>query len=115
MQCNIQGQKCGILYTIKQNTLEKCRHCGASLSEFADVAHGRAYAAVQTYMYVDVRTYANSARNPRALLRCRASRWAVDCAARRALSLTLRLTSRAFLFSVLSKAPFLRSRSLLRL
>ena len=57
MQCNIQGQKCGILYTIKQNTLEKCRHCGASLSEFADVAHGRAYAAVQTYMYVDVRTY----------------------------------------------------------
>ena len=56
MQCNIQGQKCGILYTIKQNTLEKCRHCGASLSEFADVAHGRAYAAVQTYMYVDVRT-----------------------------------------------------------
>ena len=37
--------------------LEKCRHCGASLSEFADVAHGRVYAALQTYMYVDVRTY----------------------------------------------------------
>ena len=32
--------------------LEKCRHCGASLSEFADVAHGHAYVAVQTYMYV---------------------------------------------------------------
>ena len=37
--------------------LEKCRYCGASLSEFVDIAHGRAYAAVQTYMYVDVRTY----------------------------------------------------------
>ena len=37
--------------------LEKCRHCGASLREFACVAHGRAYAAVQTYMYVDVRTH----------------------------------------------------------
>ena len=22
-QCNIQGQKCGILYTIKQNTIHK--------------------------------------------------------------------------------------------
>ena len=55
MQCNIQGQKCGILYTIKQNTLEKCRHCGASLSEFADVAHGRAYAPYKricTWTYV---------------------------------------------------------------
>ena len=23
MQCNIQGQKCGILYTIEQNTIHK--------------------------------------------------------------------------------------------
>ena len=45
------------LRTVLKLRLEKCRHCGASLSEFADVAHGRAYAAVQTYMYVDVRTY----------------------------------------------------------
>ena len=41
----------------RQGTLEKRRHCGASLSEFANVAHGRAYAAVQTYMYVDVCAY----------------------------------------------------------
>ena len=34
--------------------LEKCRHCGASLSDFADAAHGRAYAVIQTHMYMDV-------------------------------------------------------------
>ena len=70
----------------------------------------------RTNIYVRGCTYVNSARNLRSLLRCRASsRWAVDCAARRALSLTLRLASRASLSSALSKAQFLRSRSLLRL
>ena len=52
----------------------------------------------------------------RSLLHCIASsHWAVDCAARRALSLTLRLANRASLSSALSKAQFLRSRSLLQL
>ena len=55
-------------------------------------------------------------RVSRSLLRCRAaSLWTVDCAARRALSLTLRLANCASLSSALSKARFLRSRSLLRL
>ena len=77
-------------------------------------AHMRRYKRICTWTYV--RTYVNSARNLRSLLRCRASsRWAVDCAARRTLSVTLRLASRASLSSALSKARFLRSRSLLRL
>ena len=90
--------------------LEKCRYCGASLSEFADVAHVHTYAA-----YVRGRMYVSSVRNPHSLLRCRASCWAVDCAARRALSLTLRLASCVSLSSALSKAQFLHSCSLLRL
>ena len=81
-------------------------------------AHMRPYKRICTWTYV--RTYINSARNLRSVLRYRASSrwavdWAVDCAARRALSATLRLESRASLSSALFKARFLRSRSLLRL
>ena len=57
-------------------------------------AHMRPYKRICTQTYVH--TYINSAQNPRSLLRCRASRWAVDCAAHRALSLTLRLADRMY-------------------
>jgi len=68
----------------------------ASLSEFADVAHGHAYAALQ--MTAASRVWGK-----------------VDCAVCRALSLTFRLTNHASLSSALSKARFLHSHSLLRL